>query len=1222
MIIEVRIKMSLFRHFIRRETPKNPSWMEMAMGSALKEPTPLVLPIVRNLLMHTRGDATSQADVLRWIYREGLSKASQGRKAVADWATDQLREKLRSLGRPVDDEIVYIPEDKIFSRKVIPTMAARFDHDPKWQSWLMQWLPWIMDQAAEKFEQEYEPKFIPIGNKLINIEKYNNSLPEGQPKFKFGGTDGLIEKLEDSDWAKKEVGSDPYMTDDPVRHGPDVSNPTWGRDKSEDDDETQGSDKYLYRYNKWVPPMTNDIYTNIVDDLRKHAADTISGYGAGADDPNFSPEGDDTDLLPWVRHLKGKGKLSQLGTSHLGKTSKGKDAKQDVAKLFGYKYGYTKGKYGADWPSWPQETYDFLKTLFLKGREIDAQLGKIEKHPILLNHFFDDSTRRVANRKTYGNNKTGQYSVEIAPKLIAGAEALGITVQDVIAKGLAPVQKSADGQETVTGYTHDYDDNFTYKRQYDSTVVDPEQLEKDDWRWTRREAIPEDEKSRLRKHGVTETGTMQRGEETISLKMINGQWVAAIPKQEQSIDIEQEKQDGWIFTQSDAENGVLSKKGEKSKSLHAHGGKWYELAGNKDQAHLLSTSSLKYDPDTGTPIHRGTVADHPNVVRGHSFANDKFNSIATNDWVKNATNLYGEDPLDPSDYGYLDGARGLPPSMIKATKRAISMAADKTGKDDRQLKSDIADDVLQSSYHKMHELINNKRFIYGDLDKTIKDPSERAAAAQAIARGESPEEIGDVVAARYHLKKAGIEDPDAQTMFIEKARQAQEQGRRLAPDDGVPPEAEQALLRNGYKWRSNMLFSKLYSVVLSLAQGIGKSVSSMTKLGKDGQEQGVDVSDADRLNADVLAGKDTRRRYNRANISNVKQDDAEEVQGFTELNVFKNLRGPLAQHPTYNSAHISGERFAKNHLGSFRRLVFSNRQDTPEHNTDLERATAHERNFKHRNEMFSSLKSIDAMFDNVPGSDEAKMGTVDGICDAVGNELLTSYFKSNSDDALDGIDRSGSSEWERYMTYLHHAFFVDHPRHDLAGLAKKVTLSNGSSVDVSQGIGKVKQLAAKHEKHGEISNRATTQRGDDMADTERRKQTSYREPTQTVAPQQTYYSYGSDEDDDDTPGTLPMPAEAPAPTPQPVQTPKFVRPSKEVTPPAASQPGKFVRRKVVGESLISFKTWREAGVACGTNAEFGVKAKDGGGFNYWGAAGKPGGVSIKGEIPVKKKGKK
>lgn len=164
-----------FRYFVLSED------RHFMLGATHNTPFALPQPVL-NVLNSV--DAKDRHAVLKWIMSEGLRKSLLARKNLAD----QLKAKGYNLG-----------QDGVFS----PTAYQKLDINPELQDKINQ--VWHSTPDAE-------PTFIPVadtgklgkdrqsrnGYNLADINAHLVSL--GQEPLHFGGTNGLIEYIEDGKW--------------------------------------------------------------------------------------------------------------------------------------------------------------------------------------------------------------------------------------------------------------------------------------------------------------------------------------------------------------------------------------------------------------------------------------------------------------------------------------------------------------------------------------------------------------------------------------------------------------------------------------------------------------------------------------------------------------------------------------------------------------------------------------------------------------------------------------------------------------------------------------------------------------------------------------------------------------------------------------------------------------------------------------------------------------
>lgn len=323
--------MLTYKEFVNINNP----FQEMARGHGnsqqwkLSEPAMWLLSMVKN--------QGNQKGALQWLINQGLHDAAIGRRHLADMAS-----KAPEVGRPVEDH-------EIFSK-------AAHDADPKLKAYYDKVL-------LRKWEQEYEPKIIPVGSKKgIDVNQINQYLTSvGLPAFKFGGYDGLIEWLEDGDWADKYSDDSMFKNSWDNRKGLDLSNPSHIKDPS------TGTEYYSFGSNenpsgKFYPSENNGSYDQALKDTRRLSGDEIAratkdnrmlgqdeidGLSSSKDAPSLNDK-----TLNW---------LSQ--NSQSDKLTPSVDYELAVRERGGISGGEAEAKI-------PDDEWDTVKTAIRKGIEI------------------------------------------------------------------------------------------------------------------------------------------------------------------------------------------------------------------------------------------------------------------------------------------------------------------------------------------------------------------------------------------------------------------------------------------------------------------------------------------------------------------------------------------------------------------------------------------------------------------------------------------------------------------------------------------------------------------------------------------------------------------------------------------------------------------------------------------------------------------------------------
>jgi hypothetical protein len=251
-------KLPGFRHFMRK-------FDELSMWTSL--PSDHDLPQeAANILSFMPGDSAQKA-ALVWMLTKGLYDATAARHQLAKYASQKL-------GRHVYDH-------EVFS-------SAAHEADPKLGELYKQ-------ELLPLWQEKLEPKHIPVphgtSEQHIDLKDLNQLLQKhGLEPFTFGGTNGLIEHIENGDWAPPFAIHSPIPGEHHLRNGIDLSNPEQLHDER--------TGKHFYRFgsqkdpsDRFTPPSEPASYDAKIQTMRQFSGVEIDKILNGAaHDPNINPK--------------------------------------------------------------------------------------------------------------------------------------------------------------------------------------------------------------------------------------------------------------------------------------------------------------------------------------------------------------------------------------------------------------------------------------------------------------------------------------------------------------------------------------------------------------------------------------------------------------------------------------------------------------------------------------------------------------------------------------------------------------------------------------------------------------------------------------------------------------------------------------------------------------------------------------------------------------------
>jgi hypothetical protein len=854
-----------FRRFMSNDMFLNRKvWSEMAVGVQQKDFAPFVSPALRNLLIHVRGGEPHQAAAMRWIFTKGLHQAAAGRKAMAERATQELRQK--------GFQNAIIPEDLFFTEKAYPKLAEVIGMPlPQFQQ--------FMKQKHAEYEQEFEPKKIPLSHGYYPLDDFNAEMESaGNKGFKFGGPGGLIEYMEDNPHSKISAARDPHGVGYPVKNGVDLSEPKAGLDAK--------TGKFTYAYRNWTPPFKDFKYTDIVRDLTNDAGSRIPGHLA---DPN-AVDDEDPDLAAMSRRLQSQNKLAGFGA--------GQAKKVKLSNLFGLK------KDGRATHEFPPEVYHALLAAAQKGYE-DEPFG----NEIVALHFPAAEAERGLVKDAV---RFKGVTKELHGKVDKGFQKLGTTVDELVKNKLVPDSKR---------FTHKFNDKgFFFK----PAELSDKKIELGDFvnnGWTATRDIG-GELNPIKDI----VGKLTKGDEEYNIaKNAAGDWVIKDqPREPEPVDPEKLRADGWSLEPHGDRFIRASKNGQHhvlKKTPNGWVNTYSDWHGGDGESTLLGVSHIKRDPETEDILsQRGTAHASAMARQSYPMANDKLSSQIAGHMVTNPDH-WGEESLTPDEKRKIIGVgqdpNAYPASVWRALMRALNKASQDGNVSYSQIKNNLSGDVAGAAFFLLKDLANHPKFRFGDLARM----SVIKAGQSGIDNPDNldEEDLQEVKAIKRLLAKNGIEDEAQQDHWINVVSKMQRESRDPMPGE-LPPNVLQAFLTNGARWRSIKLANLLRGEAGKEAKQMVRQSSST---GENGEELEHDPTrDAEGLKSgrrrmggsmsgigatgtgDTAAAKSAPRR----DIFNVQKiDDAPTM----ELPFEPKLKSPFKTHSLSRANHGLGVLYDK-----------------------------------------------------------------------------------------------------------------------------------------------------------------------------------------------------------------------------------------------------------------------------------------------------------------------
>lgn len=1188
------MKVQHFRHFIQDCAYENPL-TEMAWNVAIQDHMPLP-PMVTNVLSAIPGGESTQANALKWIFTKGLFEAAHGRKQLADLASKELGRK------------VY--EHEIFSPKA-------HQQDPA--------LGRLYPRLQQLWESEYEPKFMilpkPRGTKksgqdyYVDFAKLNAALQKrGLRPFSFGGPNGFMEYMEDGGWArpnmlKSHIRGTPGDGSQHVRNGVDLSDPHLLRFPNR-------PGKFQYAYNGWKPDMTKEFYDGKLKSLAYSSGQDISKLLHKGEDPKF---GEDRWGLRAATPEEQQALSSVIKNIH---ASNQFTHDSEYKSPFGSKGGTLPDVKFDD----PKE-YDMWKKVIEAGiRAINDEkpdpaekpdepwLAKFSEPDIqeLMKTIFrdDDMTVRwngvnpVRRRWVREKKATGELPAKANDRSYMPVNQFYEKGTEILGK-LNPDELKKMGLDRLPDMQH----SFSHKWDYGSYVGDPEG-----------EYVVIDPQKLLDQGyqlppGQTLDDAANRG--NITLKNNTG-----------AIHL--------ILGEDDEGNPVWRAKNPKGS---------FKPYKKYDQSPFLTPGRADRDAvsglsDSGGP---GTISTGR---RSGAIDNTKpaYKDVASEriqHWSHN---------LDA--FMEKTNKRGYPESVAKAAQVGFNRARQQSGWSGEDLKKlvsggmnqgSVVDAVVGIAQEAMHSISHGYQFWFGEPGKKIEMKTAGDNAKSLDVDDSLEDNEKDTTIWTFLTTIGGIpaNDLDTKEKMVQRFYETIKKGDWPSAQTFGSEDVYKAFLRNGVFWRAYEAAKFVSEAIIKMTKDASQervisgtdtngNTVSMAASAVEGDNRRLDArANAEAKAKDLLSQKVTadEERERVDPTHNALSTANQQTELDSKLNPFQKnrLQAGGVNEEQYGFGYRSANTIAKEHLASFRRNVAANQHQPPEGQDELE-----VRRLSHRRRIFEPLEMIAKMFNNIRNPEQSyKTGTVDGICDAVANEILGHWDQSAN---LHTLAQQEQQTWARYLAYLYHAFFVNDPKYNL------VKLAQAHNVDIRGVFDKVKATiaAADPETHEVMLGAGSNYRSEELADIAKERELIAKQsqvpaqPTQRPGPTtggvsvppagMASYSFGGREDD---PEEAEFRSRTFKRTPPPAQ-PQPQQGTGTTGPLPNAPPRRLFRRE---SALVSFQEWRakglrETGVPVGPHAEYGIKPKKGCGFNYWGAPGLPGGTEIAGEVPVKKKGKK
>lgn len=626
-------------------------------------------------------------------------------------------------------------------------------------------------------------------------------------------------------------------------------------------------------------------------------------------------------------------------------------------------------------------------------------------------------------------------------------------------------------------------------------------------------------------------------------------------------------------------------------------GRWYY---KKPVGIGANAKKKKYDPSN---------ALLPGYVDKDQYGNTTGNSVGTIEKAGSSLRAGVDDKTyddirddferNPESYGDSTTKNGVPSSIEKAAGVGLYRAVQRYNGayDSKTIKSWMGGEegLYGVAFEAMKKLMGTYHFKFGNPSKTF-----------------DKETNTDI---RSLMAEEGVEDKDWQDYFIDLFYNIVNKEHREPnqSDFSKHPSVYNAFLKNGMHWRASQAGSVVANYIDTEIKNNQKFKTGMGGKDADGNDSalvGGNISDKEGKGY-VDQRNDTEKRKISASDAVKSVGDAQSslidprAKFTTRLNPIFSSRGDYINVDGYKPAYKAAKDISNKEISDFMK-----KPANIEHDDFNERDTM-------RRTTFAPLARMMKTISDASGKpDSTRVGTVDGVGDAIANFVLNHMADSHVANHQVGAD------WWDKISSLYHAFIIDNPKYDYKGAADQVGVEVGEQWDKIKGL--LAQEEAWQKAHNHIDQTAKERRKQDVDD-ETAVRNQYRVPATPTA----------------TPGTPSVPSK-PQQMGQGVQTNAgYYMPDDDEdetpikkgvkgypTPGQARQMGNQnpnQRYGVAENHIISFDDYKnmklkEMSLAMGNNPK--IKLPDGCGFNIWGAPGRAGGVSIAGEVKKSKKGKK
>jgi hypothetical protein len=778
-----------FRQFMRKLD-------ELSMWTSL--PSDHDLPQeAANILSFMPNDSAQKA-ALVWMLTKGLHDAAAGRHELAKLAGQRL-------GRHVYDH-------EIFS-------SAAHQADPKLGDLYQK-------ELLPLWQEKLEPRHIPVthGTKELHIDLQDlNKLLQanGLEPFTFGGHNGMIEHIEDGDWAPPFAVHSPIPGDHHLRNGIDLSNPEKMYDER--------TGKHFYRFgsqkdpsDRFTPPSEPASYDAKIQTMRQLSAVEIEKILKGAaHSTKINPK-----TFQWLTSNQHRMDAKTVGDGTKWDKVTGTDVDKVTNSTALSSMGFPNKGGGEDWvEAESPEEKEALKHIVYNGMKA-----------------INDKKRdlwKKSNRTTYhGYDPTGEkepWDENDMQKMLS----------DIFNHPRRPsdlsIYRKADDPLVVRLVKNFY---------ANKTVTGPKTNERN-YRATKEfldYGIPVTPADKIPNRLVQAVYRYMKD-------VPYGEFMKEPVYGQKSVDLEKD-----ILSQGYKPTGDMN---NASSMRFQRGAGDYIIADKSGDNQWQIRTVVSHNP-----VDKEKWQGAPLLVRGGRFGLGDRLSVPVAPEVRQS--IQKDMQRNPHKFGDTDAGGGLLTSVKEGAKAGVALAfkfLQVSNKFDRQAIASRhkPENYYGAAWEALANVMGSFMYKYGDpLNHWSREP--RAADDQ--------KSIYSILA------KHGVEDKNAADQYVKKFYELIRQKKEPEVGPDFPPNVMQAFLENGYNWRVNYMANKVSQAVAQAVATDAKNKSNQETVGKGGDTMDrmaqTTASDNDARISQVMDNPGKGKIYKKTG----DQDAFQKVQAF------------------------------------------------------------------------------------------------------------------------------------------------------------------------------------------------------------------------------------------------------------------------------------------------------------------------------------------------------